>query len=95
VSLPHTHLSLSAELADSSDVDSDWKDTTWRTIPSLRRGLPTIDHLFRTSLFGLNAIEIEAKTIGQLLMDEVLHPFYIFQIFSIILWSIDDYYCTY
>jgi len=42
----------------------------------------------------LNAIEIEAKTIGQLLMDEVLHPFYIFQIFSIVLWSIDDYYCT-
>lgn len=51
--------------------------------------------MFRTSLFGSNAIEIEAKTIGQLLMDEVLHPFYIFQIFSIILWSIDDYYCSF
>ncbi|GAA6025566.1 hypothetical protein JCM11491_003215 [Sporobolomyces phaffii] len=70
----------------------DWKDITWRTIPSLRRGLPTTDHVFRTSLFGSNAIEIEAKGLGQLLMDEVLHPFYIFQIFSIILWSIDDYY---
>ncbi|GAA5905972.1 putative acid anhydride hydrolase [Sporobolomyces salmoneus] len=70
----------------------DWKDIIWRTIPSLRRGLPTTDHVFRTSLFGSNAIEIEAKSVGQLLMDEVLHPFYIFQIFSIILWSIDDYY---
>ncbi|GAA5949133.1 hypothetical protein JCM3765_004021 [Sporobolomyces pararoseus] len=70
----------------------DWKDIVWKTIPSLRRGLPTTDHVFRTSLFGSNAIEIEAKSIGQLLMDEVLHPFYIFQIFSIILWSIDDYY---
>ncbi|GAA5846586.1 hypothetical protein JCM3766R1_007121 [Sporobolomyces carnicolor] len=70
----------------------DWKDIGWRTVPSLRRGLATTDHVFRTSLFGSNAIEIEAKTIGQLLMDEVLHPFYIFQIFSIILWSIDDYY---
>ncbi|GAA6064384.1 hypothetical protein JCM10212_002917 [Sporobolomyces blumeae] len=70
----------------------DWKDTAWRTIPSLRRGLSTTDHVFRSTLFGSNAIEIEAKSIGQLLMDEVLHPFYIFQIFSIILWSIDDYY---
>ncbi|GAA5929875.1 putative acid anhydride hydrolase [Sporobolomyces koalae] len=70
----------------------DWKDTHWRNIPSLRRGLSTVEHVFRTSLFGSNAIEIEAKSIGQLLMDEVLHPFYIFQIFSIILWSIDDYY---
>jgi cation-transporting ATPase 13A3/4/5 len=30
--------------------------------------------------------------LGQLLVDEVLHPFYIFQIASIILWSLDDYY---
>jgi cation-transporting ATPase 13A2 len=28
----------------------------------------------------------------ELLFDEVLHPFYIFQIASIILWSLDDYY---
>jgi cation-transporting ATPase 13A2 len=27
-------------------------------------------------------------------MDEVLHPFYIFQIFSIGLWTVDDYYCA-
>lgn len=26
-------------------------------------------------------------------MDEVLHPFYIFQIVSILLWAIDDYFC--
>ncbi|GAA5917468.1 hypothetical protein JCM6882_006480 [Rhodosporidiobolus microsporus] len=50
------------------------------------------DLTLRQTLFGSNAIEIEAKSIGTLLMDEVLHPFYIFQIFSIALWSVDDYY---
>ena len=74
---------------------SEWKDPQWSSLSSLRRGLTTSgDVALRTTLFGLNAIEIEAKTIGQLLMDEVLHPFYIFQIFSIALWSVDDYYCA-
>lgn len=30
-----------------------------------------------------------------LLVDEVLHPFYIFQVASIALWSLDNYYCAY
>ncbi|GAA6055600.1 hypothetical protein JCM3770_006719 [Rhodotorula araucariae] len=71
----------------------EWKDPQWASLAALRRGLSTsADVPLRTTLFGANAIEIEAKTVGQLLMDEVLHPFYIFQIFSIALWSIDDYY---
>ncbi|GAA6043571.1 hypothetical protein JCM8097_005258 [Rhodosporidiobolus ruineniae] len=80
----------------------EWKDPSWTSLPSLRRGVSTssspsapsgvADLSLRTTLFGPNAIEIEAKSIGQLLMDEVLHPFYIFQIFSIALWSVDDYY---
>lgn len=72
----------------------DWKDPCWTSIAALRQGLSTdTDLAFRKSLFDSNAIEIEAKGIGALLMDEVLHPFYIFQIFSIALWSVDDYYC--
>ncbi|GAA5912394.1 hypothetical protein JCM5296_001717 [Sporobolomyces johnsonii] len=70
----------------------EWKDPSWRTLPSLRRGLSTTDFSLRRTLFGPNAIEIEAKGVGQLLMDEVLHPFYVFQVFSIVLWSVDDYY---
>lgn len=72
----------------------DWKDPSWTSIAALRQGLSTeTDLAFRKTLFDSNAIEIEAKGIGALLMDEVLHPFYIFQIFSIALWSVDDYYC--
>lgn len=39
-------------------------------------------------------IEVTSRGIGGLLMDEVLHPFYVFQVLSIILWSFDNYYCT-
>lgn len=62
-------------------------------MPALRRGLNDADAITRTTLFGGNAIDIASRTTFQLLMDEVLHPFYIFQVFSIILWAFDDYYC--
>ncbi|CEQ42827.1 SPOSA6832_04672 [Sporobolomyces salmonicolor] len=78
--------------ATRSPTRSEWKDPSWRTLPSLRRGLSISDFSLRRTLFGPNAIEIEAKGVGQLLMDEVLHPFYVFQVFSIVLWSVDDYY---
>jgi len=42
-------------------------------------------------LHGENSIEIEVKTYLKLFIEEVLNPFYVFQIFSIILWSLDDY----
>jgi cation-transporting P-type ATPase 13A2 len=46
----------------------------------------------RVSLFGKNSIDIEEKSNFRLLVDEVLHPFFVFQICSIILWSLDSYY---
>ena len=42
-------------------------------------------------MYGQNSIEVEVKPYGKLLIEEVLNPFYIFQIASIILWSIDEY----
>lgn len=60
---------------------------------SLRRGLTAADTTLRSTLFGLNVIEVAARGTMALLVDEVLHPFYIFQVLSIVLWSIDDYYC--
>lgn len=46
----------------------------------------------RRILFGDNVIDVKGKSVGALFIDEVLHPFYVFQIASIVLWSIDDYY---
>ncbi|KAG9018165.1 hypothetical protein FRB90_012009 [Tulasnella sp. 427] len=70
----------------------DWRDPSWTKIPLLKAGLVTETRSQRQTVFGLNVIDIEAKSTLTLLVEEVLHPFYIFQIASIILWSIDDYY---
>ncbi|KAM9989578.1 hypothetical protein ACTFIY_005636 [Dictyostelium cf. discoideum] len=43
-------------------------------------------------LFGPNLISVPLKSIPSLLLDEILHPFFIFQIYSIILWCTEDYY---
>ncbi|WAQ80682.1 hypothetical protein PtA15_1A20 [Puccinia triticina] len=71
----------------------DWQDPAWSTsVANLAAGLDQQESLHRAQLFGNNIIEVVGKSTSQLLMDEVLHPFYIFQIASIILWSADDYY---
>ncbi|QRV79634.1 cation transport ATPase [Ceratobasidium sp. AG-Ba] len=69
-----------------------WRDRTWASLPSLNAGLDTGTRVQRGTAFGTNEVEIEAKGTIALLVDEVLHPFYVFQVASIILWSLDDYY---
>ncbi|PWN38810.1 hypothetical protein IE81DRAFT_327122 [Ceraceosorus guamensis] len=70
----------------------DWRDPTWTSTASAAKGISWDAEKDRTTLFGENVIDIAGKTTWQLLVDEVLHPFYMFQIVSIVLWSIDDYY---
>lgn len=48
--------------------------------------------IFRIKLYGHNGIEVEIKSYWSLFVTEVFNPFYLFQIFSIILWSLDEYY---
>ncbi|KAL9655984.1 hypothetical protein ABK040_007605 [Willaertia magna] len=43
-------------------------------------------------LFGKNLIKTPMKNILFLLLDEILHPFYLFQIGSVIIWCVEDYY---
>ncbi|KAJ1026343.1 hypothetical protein NDA16_002430 [Ustilago loliicola] len=69
-----------------------WRDPLWTSLPAINNGISFDAEKDRTTIFGKNAIEIQAKSTWQLLIDEVLHPFYMFQIVSIILWSIDNYY---
>lgn len=70
----------------------DWRDPLWTSTEVLAKGISWDAEKDRTTLFGQNVIEIEKKSTMTLLVDEVLHPFYIFQIASVILWSLDDYY---
>ncbi|EPQ57568.1 Ca-transporting ATPase [Gloeophyllum trabeum ATCC 11539] len=70
----------------------DWRDPSWKGVWSVRNGLQQPARHQRWMLFGPNVIDIEGKSTASLLIDEVIHPFYVFQIASIVLWSLDDYY---
>ncbi|KAF9501599.1 hypothetical protein BDN71DRAFT_1461138 [Pleurotus eryngii] len=69
-----------------------WKDPSWTGQSSVTNGLTEPVRRQRLTLFGKNEIDIEGKSSLSLLVDEIIHPFYVFQIASIILWSLDDYY---
>ncbi|KAA8911088.1 P-type ATPase-like protein [Sphaerosporella brunnea] len=73
-------------------LNSNWKDPAWDNVWSLRIGLDGDEKSYRQTVFGDNVIDIEEKTPMQILVDEAFHPFYVFQIASLILWSLDEYY---
>ncbi|XP_051930441.1 polyamine-transporting ATPase 13A3 isoform X1 [Hippocampus zosterae] len=56
------------------------------------KGLTRNQQDYRRLFFGLNEIEVKVPSVFKLLIKEVLNPFYIFQLFSVILWSADEYY---
>ncbi|ODN81649.1 hypothetical protein L202_02049 [Cryptococcus amylolentus CBS 6039] len=70
----------------------DWRDSRWTSSRAVAQGLTSLVKEQRLALMGENIIDIASKSVVGLLVDEVLHPFYVFQIASIILWSLDDYY---
>ncbi|KOB74466.1 putative ATPase type 13A3, partial [Operophtera brumata] len=43
-------------------------------------------------LYGPNSVVVAVKSYWKLFVEEVFNPFYLFQVFSIILWSMDEYY---
>ncbi|KAM6442415.1 putative cation-transporting ATPase 13A4 [Liasis olivaceus] len=57
----------------------------------LGTGLTAPEQELRREICGPNAIDIEVTPIWKLLVKEVLHPFYIFQLFSVCLWFAEDY----
>ncbi|KAJ4483302.1 hypothetical protein J3R30DRAFT_3834078 [Lentinula aciculospora] len=73
-------------------VMRNWRDSSWTSSSVLQAGLQENTRRQRATLFDKNEINIEAKSAIALLIDEVIHPFYVFQVASIILWSLDDYY---
>ncbi|XP_063162299.1 probable cation-transporting ATPase 13A4 [Candoia aspera] len=54
-------------------------------------GLTSPEQELRREICGPNTIDIEVTPIWKLLIKEVLHPFYIFQAFSVCLWFAEDY----
>lgn len=79
-------------LKDKFRFCSGWKDPLWTDARSIREGIDTEEKSYRDLVFGSNLIDIEEKSAFRLLVDEVFHPFYVFQIASLVLWSMDEYY---
>ncbi|CAG08103.1 unnamed protein product [Tetraodon nigroviridis] len=55
-------------------------------------GLTRNQQEYRKLFFGVNEIAVKVPSLFKLLIKEVLNPFYIFQLFSVVLWSADEYY---
>ncbi|NWI89996.1 AT132 ATPase, partial [Pitta sordida] len=72
-----------------SVLDEGW---TCADLHLCRAGLDQQDQGTRRKIYGPNLIEVPVKSYGRLLVEEVLNPFYIFQVFSIVLWVCDAYY---
>lgn len=79
-------------LGDKFKLSTGWKDPLWTDVRAVREGIDSEEKNHRELVFGSNLIDIEQKSIFRLLVDEVFHPFYVFQIASLVLWSIDQYY---
>ncbi|EMR10858.1 hypothetical protein PNEG_01004 [Pneumocystis murina B123] len=70
-----------------------WKDPRRiLSIEDITKGLTTHTKNIREIIFGKNIIDIQENSVIRLLVNEILHYFYIFQLFSIILWMSDTYY---
>lgn len=60
-------------------------------LKKMSKGLSRQEQFSRQMLFGSNTIFVEVQTYIKILFEEVLGPFYIFQLFSVLLWFNDDY----
>ncbi|GMM44557.1 putative acid anhydride hydrolase [Pichia kluyveri] len=79
-------------LDDLFKLPTNWIDEKWCHYPDIKDGITETNYKLRKMIFGDNIINIVEKSISKLLVDEILHPFYVFQIFSIFLWLADNYY---
>ncbi|KAH0563179.1 hypothetical protein GP486_002255 [Trichoglossum hirsutum] len=79
-------------LKDKFVLNNNWKDPAWTDVKAMRTGIDGDEKENRELVFGRNLIDIQEKSVIQLLFDEAFHPFYVFQIASLLLWSMDEYY---
>ncbi|XP_059188921.1 cation-transporting ATPase 13A2 isoform X2 [Centropristis striata] len=72
-----------------SVLNEDW---TYKDLYSFQKGLTHLEQSLRRRMYGPNLIDVPVKPYLKLLFEEVLNPFYVFQVFSVTLWLIDHYY---
>ncbi|GFU14489.1 probable cation-transporting ATPase 13A3 [Nephila pilipes] len=59
---------------------------------SLVDGLNTTEAVFRLQHYGKNSIFIEVQPICRLVLNEIKSPFYIYQMFIVVVWMVQVYY---
>uniref|UniRef100_A0A4W6BPQ4 ATPase cation transporting 13A2 n=1 Tax=Lates calcarifer TaxID=8187 RepID=A0A4W6BPQ4_LATCA len=72
-----------------SVLNEDW---TCKDLYGFQKGLSHLEQSLRRRIYGPNLIYVPVKSYMKLLFEEVLNPFYVFQVFSITLWMCDNYY---
>lgn len=65
---------------DKFVLNNDWWDPQWNEVKALREGLDSEERDPRDQVFGKNIIEIQQKTIPELLLDEVCAPLSMLQL---------------
>ncbi|XP_062505188.1 polyamine-transporting ATPase 13A3-like [Corticium candelabrum] len=73
------------------ELQTGLKNMTYSDLHNNSQGLSDQEVITRTALFGPNVIDVKVKPIWQLLYEEVLDPFYIFQWASVIFWCFNEY----
>lgn len=58
-------------MKDRFVIGNGWKDPNWKDVRSIRAGLDGDEKTYRGLVFGKNVIDIEQKSVSQLLVDEV------------------------
>eukprot|EP00741_Cyanophora_paradoxa_P005347 tig00000880_g5186.t1 len=64
---------------------------SYRKIDGMRGGLSGEEHTRRARMYGTNLIDIPIEPVAALLFTKCVHPFYLFQVFSVILWYAEAY----
>ncbi|XP_015243077.1 PREDICTED: probable cation-transporting ATPase 13A2 [Cyprinodon variegatus] len=77
------------DFCPASVLTEEW---TCRALFDFQRGLSHQEQSSRRRLFGDNIIDVPLKSYMRLLIEEILNPFYVFQVLSLVLWMNDDYY---
>ncbi len=58
---------------------------------SMRLGLTPETVRSRTAEYGPNSLDTNPPNLLRVIITQVVHPFYLFQVFSFVLWMLDDY----
>ena len=81
-----------SKLKEFQSIKFEFKSSNKNIVDNFSNGLSSKEVEYQRLIFGACDLNFKIETIFELILKEVSDPFYLFQVFSIILWSIEDYY---